>query len=442
MSLTIQNPNHKEDEFVHFQKINLFGESGVGKSSFIKYLQNFNNSEFTINNEIERQQSIDSSLTPFLVEQIEMITIDFNEDRNLYFTVVESNLDDYDSIKTNLDTLLVQTECIIIMWDNNNEDSFDNIPNFVSTIEAGMGDFIFRDAPIFVIQNKIDLDNKDEKNKEDEINKLIDKFKKEHPKIFYEKLSLFDSDSFYELVLKIYQKMEILEKDLKIAELKIRKEDNIINNVKFKRELKDKNMNVNNELDNLKCILLGDTTVGKSTFINYLLGKKIFETLPNIEIGDTIFVAEVEKEIVNFKLVDSAGQEKYNAIPDSLFKNADCILLFFDVTNENSFKRLSNWIENIKKYGQIHKHFELLLIGNKIDLNENRQVNKKEAIEFAKENKIKYFEFSSLKGINVYELLNEITFMAYERFMEKNKEKAKSITIHKKKAKKRKKICC
>ena len=178
--------------------------------------------------------------------------------------------------------------------------------------------------------------------------------------------------------------MEILEKDLKIAELKIRKEDNIINNVKFKRELKDKNMNVNNELDNLKCILLGDTTVGKSTFINYLLGKKIFETLPNIEIGDTIFVAEVEKEIVNFKLVDSAGQEKYNAIPDSLFKNADCILLFFDVTNENSFKRLSNWIENIKKYGQIHKHFELLHIGNKIDLVENRQVYKKEAIDLQK----------------------------------------------------------
>ena len=441
MSNSLQNKlNHKNDEFVHFQKINIFGDSGVGKSSLIEYFENFNNSEYNLNNKIERTKTNESFEAPFLVEQLKRKIIDFNEDRNLYFNIFESNLDDYDNIKTNLDTLLIQTECIIIMWDSHNPESFDNIPNFVSTIEAGISEYKFRDVPIFVIQNKIDLDNKDE-NSENEFKKSIEDFKLEHPNIIYVKISLFDKDAFYDLLGKIYQKMQILEKDLNIAESKIRKEDDIINNVKFNRELKDLNMQKNNEIiDIIKCSILGDSTVGKTTFINFLLGKQAMGTLPTIGVGQTAFAAEVFKEKVYFQLIDTAGQERYNYsnIPLSQYKNADGILLFFDVTNKSSFQKINVWIENIiKNIGEINNRFALFLIGNKIDLNEKREVSKKDAKELADNYKIKYFECSSLKGINCYELFNEITLMAYKK--NKSKGNAQTSILRKEKHKKRNK---
>ena len=131
-----------------------------------------------------------------------------NEDRNLYFYIYETNLDKYDNIKINLDTLLIQTECIIIMWDYSNPETFDNIPNFVSTIKAGFNDYKFREAPIIVIQNK--MDKKDNINNNDELNEASDNFKKENPEILYIELSLLDKDGFYDLILELYKKMEIL----------------------------------------------------------------------------------------------------------------------------------------------------------------------------------------------------------------------------------------
>ena len=57
----------------------------------------------------------------------------------------------------------MQTECIIIMWDSSKYETFDNIPNFYSTIVKGMLDYKFRKAPIFIIENKIDLYRKNKK---------------------------------------------------------------------------------------------------------------------------------------------------------------------------------------------------------------------------------------------------------------------------------------
>ena len=179
-----ENQNHKNDEFVHFQKINIFGELCVGKTSFIKHLDNYNDDKFKIDDIIEKNESEDDiSDNPLsIVEQIKRVIIDFNEDRNLYFTLYETNLNDYDSIKYNLDTLLNQTECIIAIWDSSSPETFDNIPNLVSTIEEGIKNFKFRNSPIVVIQNKIDLIEENDKN--EEFNKLIEDFRSEHPNVF------------------------------------------------------------------------------------------------------------------------------------------------------------------------------------------------------------------------------------------------------------------
>ena len=262
-SLNQNIKNHKKDEFVHFQKINIFGDSGVGKSTLISYMDNYDNSQYIIQDEKDEEYSFEVSSS--LVENIKKVIINLNEDRDLYFNIYESNLNSYDSIKLNLDTILLQTECIIIIWDNSNPSTFDNIPTFIKTIEKGIKSNKFRNVPIFVIQNKMDLnlDKSAISIEEDEFNKSIDNFKEKHPNIIYKEYSLIDNSQFYELIDEIYKEMGILEKDLDKD-----KKDWPLNNVKFKNP-KILNIKKNsNSLYNIKCLLLGNSLVGKKTIVN------------------------------------------------------------------------------------------------------------------------------------------------------------------------------
>ena len=444
LSSTKEKKSHKnDDEFVHFQKINIFGEYGVGKTSLISHIENFNNDKHQSCNNISRYESEQDVLDPSIVEQVKRVIVDFNKNKNLYFTIYETNINDYDSIKDNLDILLIQTECILIIWDSSNPESFDKIPNLVSLIEEGIKDNLFRDAPIIVIQNKMDLIVEDN-NIIGEFNKLIEDFRIEHPNILYVKISLLDKDKINDLIMNIYKKMEKIENDFENNQQKVNKDDVIINNVKYRIQLKDINTNQSNEtLNTIYCTILGDSTVGKTTFIDYLLSKEVKGTLPTIGISKNTFFAQVYKEKIYIRLVDTAGQERYNAVPFSQYKNSDAILLFFDVTNEESFKKINNWIENIKIVGEINKHFTLYLVANKIDSIDNRKISKSEGKELADEYNIKYYEISCLKGINVYELFNEITFMAYKKSKQNCRENYKSIVLDKNDHYRRsKKKCC
>ena len=105
--------NNKNDKYIHYQKINIFGEPYVGKSSLISLMDNYDSEIFQLDfNENEESFYTSSDM----VEQVKQIAINFNEDKNLYFNVYETNIDRF--IKMNLDTLLIQTDFIIIIWDN------------------------------------------------------------------------------------------------------------------------------------------------------------------------------------------------------------------------------------------------------------------------------------------------------------------------------------
>ena len=155
----IKNKDNKD--MIHYQKINIFGEPGVGKSSFISYLENYNDDNFIIEEQNvlkESFQSIKSNIKESsLVEQIKKIKIEINEDRNLYLNVYETNIDRFDAIKMNLETLLFQTECIIIMWDNNVK-TFGNIIELINTIKNSLKYITDRNVPFILLQNKNDLD--------------------------------------------------------------------------------------------------------------------------------------------------------------------------------------------------------------------------------------------------------------------------------------------
>ena len=109
---------------------------------------------------------------------------------------------------------------------------------------------------------------------------------------------------------------------------------------------------------------------------------------------------------------DTAGQDRFHSIATSTIKNAQGIVLTFDVSNKKSFDSIPNWLEDIKINNNI---IPIVLFGNKCDLIDSREIEEEEAEEFAKHNKLLYFETSAKENINVKEGFEKIIELAYEK---------------------------
>ena len=111
--------------------------------------------------------------------------------------------------------------------------------------------------------------------------------------------------------------------------------------------------------------------------------------------------------------MDTIGQERFRAITSNTFKKADGFLIFFDVTNKETFTEIDYYFNEIQNYKETKA---IILLGNKIDDNENRAISKQKGKDKADEKGIKYFEMSCLYGINIVEILNEIALMSYKNY--------------------------
>ena len=399
----------KNSDIIHYQKINIFGEAGVGKSSLISYMEHFDDDNFKIeiNNLSKSNISLDSiNSTTFLIEQIKRVKLSINETQNLFLNLYETNLDNYDTIKINLDTLLLQTECIIIMWDGNKEETFDNIPNFLSTICKGIKDNKFRDVPFFLIQNKKDLYNNScqdnlEKNKiKDSIEKII----KENNNIVFREISLLENDDFMDLILDINRNLNN-QKGKKIIN------NDIVYLVKFNEKpfLEYKNKN---DFILIKSIFLGNSGVGKTTFIKYIKKESNKNYMSTIGIDSLFLQVNINKENAFMKIFDTCGQERYHSMTKNYLNDVDAILLFYDITNKESFESLDYWFKVINNSIDL-KDIPIILVANKIDENEKRMITKREGLKMAETYGIKYYECCCLNGLNVYEILNELILEGY-----------------------------
>lgn len=419
------NAIKKKSDCVHYQKINILGDLGVGKTSLISLMENYDDQNFQIKNNLTESEIFDSNnFSSSLVEQIKKVEIHINEENHLYFNLYETNLDRYDSIKTNLDTLLMQTECIIIIWDKSRADTFDNIPNLIASINEGIKEYKFRNVPIFLIQNKIDLDiRKSEINEiENDIKDSIEKIQKEK-NIICQEISLLEKDNFYELISQINKNMKIFNK---ILNSNINYRNPYL--VKFRHyskiatdfEIMDNNIQIN-------CVLLGDCSVGKTTFFKHFYNKNENKNLnlSTISIESLLLLAEVNNEKIYVKISDTAGQERFLSISKNYIRNSDVILLFFDVTKKDSFDRIENWISIIEE--TIGNDSEIILIANKIDQASDRVIYQKETNEKASKYNLKNFECCCLNGFNLYEIIYEMILCGYYKFYEKNPNGIKRI---------------
>lgn len=115
----------------------------------------------------------------------------------------------------------------------------------------------------------------------------------------------------------------------------------------------------------IRVVLIGDTTVGKSTLCQALQGNIDNHIIPNSTIGAE-FSAMVTDKNIQFELWDTAGQEKYRSMVPLYFRKADIFILMFDVTQRTSFDSIDSWLNLLQRH--TNTTIPIVLVGNKIDI--------------------------------------------------------------------------
>ena len=195
------------------------------------------------------------------------------------------------------------------------------------------------------------------------------------------------------------------------------------------------------ETNNSYTILaLGESTVGKSAYIHKYVNNIFKNTLPTIGcnmVSKYLYSSNEEKTKIQF--VDISGKERYQSLPFFFIKRAHGVILMYDITRKNTFNTICNWWKMILDYKD--KDFPAILIGNKCDLENRREVQKEEGEKIAKELGIKFLEASNKNGISIKESARDLIKMILEN-SGKNDD-IKSVKLDKKKlSKRKKKKCC
>ncbi|RMZ97134.1 ras-related Rab-27A [Brachionus plicatilis] len=200
--------------------------------------------------------------------------------------------------------------------------------------------------------------------------------------------------------------------------------------------LNQKTINQNASASNLmeydyliKFLALGDSGVGKTSFLYQYTDNQF-----NSKFISTVGIDFREKRVVyksplngrthriHLQLWDTAGQERFRSLTTAFFRDAMGFILMFDLTSELSFLNVRNWISQL----QTHAYCEdpdIILVGNKLDLEDRRVVDYARAKDFADKHGCGYIETSAATGENVEKTLNTLLEKVMYR-MEKSLDKS------------------
>ncbi|EDV23451.1 Ras-related protein Rab-10 [Trichoplax sp. H2] len=149
-----------------------------------------------------------------------------------------------------------------------------------------------------------------------------------------------------------------------------------------------------------KILLIGDSGVGK-TCILFRFSDDAFNTtfISTIGIDFKIKTIELQGKKIKLQIWDTAGQERFHTITTSYYRGAMGIMLVYDLTQRKSFENINKWIRNIDEHAS--KDVEKIILGNKVDEADKREVLKSEAEELARIHSIRFMETSAKTNINI-----------------------------------------
>ena len=194
-----------------------------------------------------------------------------------------------------------------------------------------------------------------------------------------------------------------------------------------------------------KVLLLGNSDVGKSSlllrFVDSLWNDAF---VPTIGVDFKVKTLEINNKKVKMQIWDTAGQERFRTVVSTYFRGAHGILLLYDVTNRDSFKNLENWLIEIEKNSS-DKVLKILL-GNKCDLSDDREISKEEGQAFAIRNGMEFMETSAKMNTNVSEAFETLGKLMIEFSSKGNNQtqggEGKSLKVNSGKDLNTKKKCC
>jgi len=153
----------------------------------------------------------------------------------------------------------------------------------------------------------------------------------------------------------------------------------------------------NTETPKYKLIFLGDQNVGKSCILNRFLNDTFIEDYQaTIGLDFQSKSVQIDNQDINLLLYDTAGQEKFRSLIPMYTRDANIILLVYDISNRESFTHLPDWVKDLTNVNLDEVIF--VIIGNKIDLNDKREVTLEEGKKFAEEKDFLFQEISAKTG--------------------------------------------
>lgn len=181
---------------------------------------------------------------------------------------------------------------------------------------------------------------------------------------------------------------------------------------------------INNEYKeydySFKIIVVGNTMVGKSC-LSLKGTKDIYEEGGGATIGLEFFnfCIRINKTILKLQVWDTCGQEAYRSLIANFYRNSSVGILVYAINDKKSFEDLDSWLKQLKTHAS--PDCKIILIGNKADLENEREITFQEGQKFAKENKFEFFlETSAKTGLNAKKVFADVALSLYKEFLDIN----------------------
>ena len=174
-------------------------------------------------------------------------------------------------------------------------------------------------------------------------------------------------------------------------------------------------------MEKLKCVLIGETAVGKTSIITQYINNEFNpDVKSSIGVDNLIKEIEIENTKIKFELWDTPGQKIYTSANKIFMKNTDIALIVYDITNKETFEKVNHWINLVKEVNG-NRNLIIGIAANKSDLYENAEVNREEGEEYAKKINALYFESTATDHENVVNIFEELIKAYINTFKKKDK---------------------
>ena len=193
----------------------------------------------------------------------------------------------------------------------------------------------------------------------------------------------------------------------------------------------NKNTNEDSNVYDLtfKIIVIGDPGVGKSCLTGRAVKDKYDEKYaPTIGFEFLTYNVKIQDKIIKLQIWDTCGQEMYRSLISNFYRNASLAMMVYAINSKESFQNINTWLKEVKM--QSHPDVKIILIGNKCDLEDNREVTYEEAKKFKEENQIIFFEETSARtGINAKQVFTQAAKILFSEHLNYRK-RAKNIEFN------------